>query len=132
MRRTILICCTWGILSLTGCGDSHESQVANAIAILKDIADELSTIKDSASAEAAQPRLKELGGRWRANERRVAEHQRPTKRQMAALEKKYGAQLEAAMKRYFAEVARVQRVDGGPAALHELGEVKGKSHLHKR
>lgn len=132
MRRTILVLCAFSILPLLGCGDSHESLAANAIAILKDIADELSTIKDSATSEAAQPRLKELGNRWRANERRVAEYKPPTTREMATLEKQYGAQLESAMKRYFAEVARVRRIEGGADALRELGEVKQKAHAPKK
>jgi hypothetical protein len=42
------------------------------------------------------------------------------------LDKKYGGQLEEALKRYLAEVARVQHVEGGEQALHELGELTGR------
>ena len=89
-------------------------------------------IKDSASAEAAKPRLKALGIRWRENERRRAQMKLIPKREMASLDQKYGAQLESALKRYFAEVARVQRVPSGDNALRELGEVKGQPQLRKK
>ena len=125
MRRLIPMLFGFTFLLLSGCGDPHEKMAENAIAILKDIADELSTIRDPATAEAAVPRLKELGGRWRANERRMTKSRGPSVRDLKELDKNYGGQLEEAMKRYFIEVARVQKIDGGQQALAALGELKG-------
>jgi hypothetical protein len=126
MRSLILILIGGVLLFPTGCGNPHESLTISAIAILTEIADELSKIKDKASAEAAAPRLKELGGRWRANERRMVSEKPLSRRDMAALNKEYGGQLESATKRYLAELARVQRIEGGAEALRQLGELKGR------
>jgi hypothetical protein len=123
MRRLIPMLFGFALL-LPGCGNPHEKLAENAIAILKDIADELSAIRDPATAEAAVPRLKELGGRWRANERRMTQARGPSVRDLKELDKKYGGQLEEAMKRYFIEVARVKKIDGGDQALAALGELK--------
>lgn|SRR5262245_16706316 len=129
--RSVIVLCFCALLFLNGCSDSHESLTVEAIQILKETADVLSGIKDSASAEAAKPRLKELGGRWRNNQQRRAK--KPVKaRELAKLEREYGAQLESAMKRYFEQVLRVKRVDGGEDALRELGEVKPHSHFQTK
>jgi hypothetical protein len=119
------------LLLASGCSDSHESLTAEAIQILRETADVLSGIQDSASAEAAKPRLKELGGRWRENERQRANKRIPA-RELAKLEREYGAQLESAMKRYLEQVRRVQRVDGGEEALRALGEVKPQPPLRTK
>ena len=109
---------------LLGCGSSHESLAANAIDTLKEIADVLARIRDPKSADAAKPQLQMLGERWRNNEMRRKSEKPPSPREITRLEKSYGPQMDAAMKRYLAEVARVQRIDGGNVALGELGEVK--------
>jgi hypothetical protein len=126
MRPFALMLTCFAVLLLSACAGPHETMARDAIAILKEIADELSTIKDAATAEDASPRLKELGGRWRANEHRMARTRGPSVRDMKELEKKYGGQLEQAMKRYLIEVARVQQIPGGAEALAELGELKGR------
>jgi hypothetical protein len=129
MRSFILALIAVALLLPTGCGNPHEALVVNAIAILKEIADELSSIKDAASAEAAGPRLKELGGRWRANERRLVGEKPLSMRDMAALNKEFGGQYEEATKRYLAELARVQGIESGPEALRHLGDLKaGTGH----
>jgi hypothetical protein len=115
----------------SGCGDSHESLTKDAIAILNETADVLSTIKDPASADAAKPKLKELGQRWRDNHQRRAAKKSIAAKELARLERQYGAQTEAATKRYLAEVLRVERVDGGEEALHELGDVQPHLRLGK-
>jgi hypothetical protein len=126
MRSVVLILACFSVLFFSGCRSPHETMARDAIAILKEIADELSTIKDDSTAEAAAPRLKELGGRWRANERRMSGTRGPSVRDLKELEKKYGGQLQEAVNRYQIEVARVQRLPGGPEALAELGELKGR------
>jgi hypothetical protein len=133
MRRFLLlpvICVV--LLGSNGCSESNESLAAEAIAILKDIADELSTIKDPPSAEAAKPQLKTLGDRWRDNQRRRSKSKTMSSREMAVLERKYGPQLESALKRYLAEVARVRRIEDGEDALNELGDIKGHPQFPKK
>jgi hypothetical protein len=131
MRKLALIFLTFTLPVLTGCGNPHEKLAANAIAILTEVADALSAIQDSASAEAAKAGLKSLGERWRANERELAEGKPPTTRDLAKIGKKYGAQFDAAVKRYLAEARRVQKIEGGKDALQELGELKGGPALPK-
>jgi hypothetical protein len=125
------ICTKWTIpaacgvlLLVTGCSDSHESLTRDAIAIMNETADVLATIKDSASADAAKSKLKGLGERWRDNHQRRAAKKSIAAKELVRLEKHYGAQTEAATKRYLAEVLRVRKVDGGEEALRELGDVQ--------
>ena len=132
MRRFLPIFSGIPCVFLLGCAYTHEQLAENAIAVLKDIADELSAIRDPAGAEAAIPRLKELGSQWRANERRMAKTKSPSTRALKELDKKYGGQLEEAMKRYFIEVARVKKIDGGEQALAALGEVKSEMKSNSR
>jgi hypothetical protein len=125
MRPLFPILFGFAALLLPSCGNTHEKMAENAISILKEIADELSTVRDASTAEAAVPQLKELGNRWRANELRMTQTRGPSVRTLKALDKKYGGQLQEAMNRYWIEVARVRRIDGGEQALAALGELKG-------
>jgi hypothetical protein len=123
MRHLFIVLVLIVCLAPAGCGSPNEELAKDSIDLLKEIADELSTIKDSASAEAAAPRLRELGDRWRANKHRINEQKGTDQREMKALEKKYGGQFEAAVNRYFLEVARIERIEGGKKALSELGRL---------
>src|SRR5262249_52564917 len=111
---------------------SHESLTKDAIAIMNETADVLATIKDSACADAAKSKLKGLGERWRENHQRRAAKKSIAAKELARLEKQYGAQTEAATKRYLAEVVRVRKVDGGEEALRELGDVQPHVRLGKK
>lgn len=122
----------FSLLLLGGCSNPHEARVTEAIATLENIADELSQVTDAASAEAAKPRLAELGARWRENERKQSEQKPPTKREMAALAEKYGAQFESATNRYDSERNRVRRIDGGPEALAALGNLTGRPLFERK
>jgi hypothetical protein len=120
------------LLLASGCSDSQESLTKEAIAIMNDTADVLATIKDGASADAAKQKLKELGERWRDNHQRRAAKKSIATKELARLERQYGAQTEAATKRYLAEVVRVRKVDGGEEALRELGDVQPNVRLGKK
>jgi hypothetical protein len=133
MRRAVVICLVLpSVLGIAGCSDSHESLTVESIQILNETADELSSIKDPASAEAAKPSLQALGNRWRDNERRRAAKKAIAVKEMNRLEREYGAQMAAAVKRYLAEVARVKGVQGGDDALAALGDVKPHLRLGKK
>lgn len=132
MHKSLLLVGALALPLVNGCSNPAEERATDAIAILKGIADELATVKDAASAEAAKPRLAELGERWRANERKLSQQKLPPTSELAELEKKYGAQLESAMKRYEAEVARVKRVEGCDIALQALGDVRRQHHFRKK
>jgi hypothetical protein len=123
MRHLIIV--FLGIVGFvfTGCGTPNEELTRDSIDLLKEIADELSTIKDAASAEATAPHLRELGDRWRANKHRINEQKGTDRREMKWLEKKYGGQYESAVNRYWLEVDRVERIPGGKQALSELGRL---------
>jgi len=116
----------------SGCGDSHESLTKQSISITTEAADVLSSIKDPASADAAKPKLKELGERWRDNQQRRAALKKIAVKELTRLEREYGAQSQAAVKRYLAEVVRVKTVDGGEEALRELGDVQPHLRLGKK
>jgi hypothetical protein len=120
------------LLLASGCGDSHESLTKESISITTETADVLSTIKDPASADAAKPKLKELGERWRDNQQRRAALKKIAVKELTRLEREYGGQSQAAAKRYLAEVVRVKSVDGGEQALHELGDMQPHLRLGKK
>jgi hypothetical protein len=121
-----------GLLFLSGCGNPHEARATEAIAILESMADELSKVTDAASAEAAKPRLAELGDRWRENERKQRKQKPPTTREMAALLKKYGAQFDSANSRYDSERNRVKKIEGGAEAIAALGDLTGQPVLPRK
>jgi hypothetical protein len=131
-RAIVTLPLALGLLLLSGCGNPHEARATEAIAILGSIADELSKITDAASAEAAKPRLAELGDRWRDNDRKQVKLKPPTTREMAALVKKYGAQFESANSRYDSERSRVKKIEGGPEALAALGNLTGQQVLPRK
>jgi hypothetical protein len=129
--RGIILAALALLVLASGCSDSHESLTKDAIAVVNETADVLATIKDSPTADAAKPKLKELGDRWRDNQQRRAAKKRISAKELARLERQYGAQMEAATKRYLAEVVRVRKVDGGEEALRELGEVQPDQQFDK-
>jgi hypothetical protein len=120
------------LLLLGGCSNPHEARATEAIAILGSIGDELSQVTDAASAEAAKPRLAELGDRWRDNDRKQNSLKPLTTREMAKLGEKYGAQFESAMKRYDSERNRVKQINGGEEALQALGDLTGQPQYRGR
>lgn len=119
------------LLLVTGCGDSPESLTRDSIATLNEVADVLATVKDRRTADAARPTLRQLGERWRDLQKRAGAVKQPTAGESKALQERYRPEMEAAMKRYFAEVQRLLQVPGGPEALRELGEVKPRESPKK-
>jgi hypothetical protein len=120
MRPSTLGVCALVLFLLPGCGGSHESVVREGIAILKEAADTLETVKDARTAEAARPALKKLGERWRANQKRASAMKPPSKHERVHLQRQYLGEFEAAYKRYLLEVHRVRRLPKGDETVDEL------------
>jgi hypothetical protein len=132
IHATIALISASSLLLLGGCSNPHEARATEAIAILGSIADELSLVTDAESAEAATPRLAELGDRWRDNDRKQSNLKPLTTREMAKLTNKYAAQFESAMKRYDSERNRVKQIDGGAEALRALGDLTGQPQYRSK
>jgi hypothetical protein len=125
MLRAAKIAWVCGVLlAASGCGDSHESLVKEGVRILNDAADELSTINDQSSAEAARPKLQDINQRWRANQEQADAVKKPTSQERQRLQEEYSTEFETAARRCRIESSRVKRIPGGTAAVKELDDIK--------
>jgi len=126
MKRVLILVAAVALpCSLSGCGgDTRSSLMKQLVATVNEVADTLATIKDQASAEAAKPKLKALGERYRDIDKRGKALKEPTPEEKTALEKEYAEPLKSAYGRLLSEMLRVAFVPGGKEALQEMGEIK--------
>ena len=118
---TLLVC-----LALSGCAaDNIESVRTQQVATAKEAVDVLASIKDAESAVKAKPKLKDLGNRWRALEKRF-DALPPASAEEFARAKSLKAELDGLVLVYVGEAIRVAFVPGGREALNEIGELQKK------
>jgi|ERR1043165_1603428 uncharacterized protein YnzC (UPF0291/DUF896 family) len=107
-----------------GAQDSpYEKSLQEAIDSFEKIGASLKTIKDEASAAAAKPQLSKSADEFLAARAHAAKLPPPEKDEKQRLEATYKPKLEAAMKKMFTEIRRVELVDGGKDALKELDRI---------
>jgi hypothetical protein len=133
MKRltAIMVCLVLGTLS--GCGDTHDSLIKEAISTINEMADTCATVKDKASADAARSKIKKLGDKLKDINARGEKLGKITEDQKKKLDEKYKKDLEAALKRVGTEAQRITTVDGGGevvqdifTALAQMGDDKPK------
>jgi hypothetical protein len=86
----------------------------------------LTTIKTEESADAAKPELQKAAKEWVALRGQAEKLPPPSRMEKERLEKEYKPKLEAAQKKIYGEVTRVQRIPRGPEALKEIRSVLDK------
>lgn len=124
MKKTVCLTAALSLaFAMSGCGrDSYESVRKQQTQTIRDAVAVLATVKDSPSAEAARPKMKKLGERWRGLQKRFdalpADGRNPSNR------KQLDDEFNAAVIDYVKESLRVVFVPGGKAALDEVGELK--------
>ncbi|MBI2805203.1 MAG: hypothetical protein HYX68_09525 [Planctomycetes bacterium] len=86
----------------------------------------LTTIVDEDSARAAKPDLRKSAQAFIDARTQAAKMQPPEKDEKVRLEKQFKPKLEAAMKKMFTQVRRVELIPGGKDALKEIAGVLKK------
>ena len=107
-------------------GSPYEKALQKVVDSFEKIATSLKTIVDEDSAAAAKPELKKAATTFLETRAGAAKLDPPEKAEKLRLEKTYKPKLEAAMKKMFSEVIRVNAIPGGKDALKEISGVLKK------
>jgi hypothetical protein len=125
MRHFCSLIVAIALITLVGCGRSPDALIARQIGILDETADTLATITDEASAQWAAPRLARLRRQIDGLIPRVkALKLTPEKRKQ--LEDGHREDMEAALKKYQTELARVLKLKLKVGGLSELEQAIAK------
>ena len=109
-------------------GDAkYEEVLQSLLGNLKQIAKTLESVTDEATGEAARPELKKQTEEFKATRKKSEELAPPAPETRDRISKKHQPEFEKARKELIAQMARVQRVPGGKAALQEIRSVLEKS-----
>jgi hypothetical protein len=112
----------WVMQSLAG--DTHEKILQDAIGTLNDATKILTSVKDEASANKAQPELKKVVKRFLDLKLKADTLPKPSDEDKEKL-KKYKKDLEGALKNLLTEIARVGSLPGDASkVIRELDKLK--------
>lgn len=118
----------WFLVSMLS--TTHESLVKDDLDHMEDMVSILESVKDTASAEAAVPRIRKLGDRMTEHYRqvqRLKESDPLTEEEQKALTEKYKERKDALQERLSKERSRVQAISGVIAILQEpMNEISQK------
>jgi hypothetical protein len=103
-----------------GDGERHEAVLKEMIGAVDKLGTALTAVQDADSAKAARPELKKGAQTFVAARDKSRKLPPPDKEAKDRLAKTYRPKLEAAMKKLFTEVRRVETVPGGDEALVEI------------
>ena len=121
MRHVCLPMLAAAVITAAGCGRSPDALIARQIDILDRAGDTLATITDEASAKAAAPRLTGLRRQIDNLIPRVKALQlSPDDRK--SLEEQHREDMEAALKKYETELARIRMLELKVGGLSELDQ----------
>jgi hypothetical protein len=118
MNRRILIAV--GLLALAGCGSPRDALTREAVAATNEAADALAEVTDQETADAARPKLKEIGERLRRAKERIEGLGKPSEDQAAALKRRHDDAMKEALGKLYKESLRVAQLPGGPDLLKEI------------
>lgn len=104
------------LVSLSGCGKTHESLAEDQMKVMEDVVATLKTVKDEATAKAAAEKLKTLKAKGDELEKQMKELGEPP----AELKTKYDEKAKKVAGELVGEMIRIQ---GIPDAAKHLNEV---------
>lgn len=108
------------VWAASGCGgDKHEVVIKDTIQAMNDMADIVDTIKDEASAKAAEPKLKAVADRLQEIKKRADAMEKPSAEKEEALKKKYEGELKAGMGRMMGAAMKAASVPGAQQAVQD-------------
>lgn len=118
----------FAVAGLAQDGDAkYEETLRGLVTHLADISKILEGVTNEPSAQAAAPQLKEKADGYLALRKKSEEIPPPNAEVRDRLAKKYRPEFEKARKEVVGQIARVQRVPGGLAALQEIRGVFEKN-----
>jgi hypothetical protein len=106
--------------------DSFDSLTGAIIKQLGKVADTLASITDKKTAEAAKPKLSEVGKTIQDLQARLEKLGKPSEEEAKALEKKYKDDTLKIISRVQSEAVRLATVEGGTDILKEIGTIFNK------
>jgi hypothetical protein len=104
--KSCLMLACMGLAFCAGCGDSPDSVMQDALSCAKEMGTVMQSVKDEASAQAAAPKLKAIGGRMQDIEKRQ-KALNLSKEEETALQAKYKPQMEEIAKGLLPDMMRV-------------------------
>jgi hypothetical protein len=107
-------------------GSPYEQALQQVVDSFDKIGLSLKTIVNEESAAAAKPDLRKSAASFVEARTKAAKLQPPEKDEKVRLEKLYKPKLDAAMKKMFTEVRRVEAIPGGKDALKEISGILKK------
>ena len=114
------------VVGLTAGEESaYEQSLKQTIGALDKMTMTLATIKDEDTAQTARPQLQKAVKAWMMVKAKAAELPPPDQTEKDRLAKVYKSKLDAAVKKFFTEVARVRKFPAGNDVLKEIKDIKG-------
>jgi predicted nucleic acid-binding Zn-ribbon protein len=107
-------------------GNEHEAMMKDMIKAMNELADVLESIKDEATAKAAEPKLKALGTRIQEMKKKADALGGLPKDKDEELRKKYEPEMNAAVGRIMAASQKAASVPEAQAALQEAFKSMGQ------
>lgn len=108
------------VLAQEGADAKYEEVLQKLLGSIGQINKTLETITDEKSADAARPELRKATEEFRATRKKSEDLAPPAAEVRERISKKYQPDFEKTRKELVAQVARVQRIPGGKAALAEI------------
>jgi hypothetical protein len=115
------LCC----VGCGGGGDTHESLAGEGKGVMKQMVAVLDTVKDEASAKAAQPQLKTLAEKMNDINARQTKLPAPTEADVKTMDEKHGKEMEELGHQFQAHAMRIAFDPKLSAAMHGI-DVKTK------
>ena len=106
--------------------DTFDSLTGAMVKELAKVADALASITDKKTAEAAKPKLVEIGKTMEGLQARMEKLGKPNAEEAKAIEKKYKDETLKLVSRVQSEAVRLATVDGAADTLKELGTIFNK------
>jgi hypothetical protein len=108
-RQYALVLVSLCALIITGCDSkpTYDSVMEDSLAAMEDSTAILATVKDEASANAAKPKLKEIGDRMKTLKAQQEKIGKPSKEEEAELKKKYEERMTKAFGAMLKETMRL-------------------------
>jgi hypothetical protein len=115
--RKLLVPLLAAVAAVGGCSSQRNADelTAELMTVLNAMESALAAVNDPASAEAAKPRLQELGVRFRALREKISKA--PVEGDGSMLKEKHAAQFADALGRVERQIQRLEKVEGGGIVL---------------
>jgi hypothetical protein len=126
MSSLMVVLAVVAVVAAGGAAPTHDEVVKQMLTTLEKLTTTLTPITNAGTADAAKPELRKTAQAWVELRAKAEKLPPPTREEKTRLEKEYKGKIEAAQRKLFAEVVRVQNLPGGTDALKEIRGVLSK------